>query len=846
MVQMTYFKNYTDRFFFLYGNTKDEFYTSDLKCINLDKVLHKHLSINNYKRIVYYHGTKGLSCYDEYSFKSAFSKKEIEVKKKRNLTNSVLKGVLGSRLKKNTTSNNLQTTNKNANLVKKLQDEDIVSHFDTLMKDKELQTALIFSDFNDFILHTKQEVVRNFNAKLSDWDELPSLNKNIVIFIVPQNISLKEIKSNTNRFIQWQQLTSKMFLSNEDNDIRISSQMIMISKPNKDEIFNLVNLLRLQLSWEVDWLEFDKNIDILFKLIKERDYNLKLLSAKLQELKNFNTTNILKLFDKEKEMSGSQQLAKMRGLEYLNEEIQRLVKYANSKKIVIEDAVTDEVKRILPQSKRTSLDVNLHISLTGNPGTGKTTVAKIISEIFKENNILDVGHIVKVTRDDLVGEHVGSTAIKTKEKIDQAIGGMLFVDEAYTLAKGGENDFGKEAIDTILEAMTDRNGEFSVIIAGYPDDMENFLTSNAGLKRRFAHHIHLKDYEPEVLLEIFVNRMKKDGVSFDDELEELFIHFIQNWFDTRDEKTFGNAGDVLNLFDKMAQSAIFDDRKVLIKSDVPQELQKHLKKQTDGVMAEALAKLDGIVGLESVKENIRSIIASIKMAKLRDDGSKIAAGHYIFKGNPGTGKTTVARIFGEVLKELKVLKKGHFVEVGREDLVGNHVGDTAKKTKEVLKNSQGGILFIDEAYSLSKGGENDFGKEAIDTIVPFMENNINNFTLIVAGYDEDMNKFLDANTGLKSRFTNTIHFEDYSNEELLQIFKTFSKEYVLGNGVEDAFLEKFTQMKAGAKHFGNGRESRKLFDAVRTNLDKRLLTISDLQKGDERLYMIEMEDVTTL
>ena len=174
------------------------------------------------------------------------------------------------------------------------------------------------------------------------------------------------------------------------------------------------------------------------------------------------------------------------------------------------------------------------------------------------------------------------------------------------------------------------------------------------------------------------------------------------------------------------------------------------------------------------------------------------------------------------------------------------MGQTALATKEILNSSLGGILFIDEAYSLSKGGDNDFGKEAIDTIVPFMENNIDNFTLIVAGYDEDMDKFLDANTGLKSRFTNTIHFEDYSNGELFQIFKTFSKEYVLGDGVEDVLLEIFTQIKVGAKHFGNGREARKLFDAVRTNLDKRLLTISDLQKGDERLYIIEMEDVTTL
>ena len=165
--------------------------------------------------------------------------------------------------------------------------------------------------------------------------------------------------------------------------------------------------------------------------------------------------------------------------------------------------------------------------------------------------------------------------------------------------------------------------------------------------------------------------------------------------------------------------------------------------------------------------------------------------------------------------------------------------------KEVLEASLGGVLFIDEAYSLSQGGENDFGQEAINTIVPFMENNIDRFTLIVAGYDEDMDKFLDANTGLKSRFTNTIVFEDYTNDEMLSIFKTFVKKdgYSLGSGLDERLINIFQNIREHSKHLGNGRDARKVFNSAKSNLDMRLNTIDDLVQGDSRLTIIESVDL---
>ena len=838
---MSYFQNYTERFFFLYGETKDEFYTSELKVQNLEQLLHEHLKNEAYERIVFYQGqAKGVRCYDQHSFKLTFSKKESPSnKKKASKNNPVLAGILGQRISKKSKKEKSQQNNS-LSLSKKMQDVDIVNHFHTLLEENEIKTALVFSDFNDFLTHTEKNVIRNLNTKINDWEGLSSHNQNIVIFIIPPDIPLQSLRRNTN----WEGLTSKMFVDPGADDFTTSEQMIQINIPHIDEIRNLINYYRIMKDLEVEWSEFYENINTLLKITKERNIDLKKLSSKIRPLKRFTSEGINNIFNLKKEKTGLKRLKEMSGLEYLVSEIEKLVIYANRSKKTPEILVmkSNEVQRICPQVKCQHKDVNLHIALSGNPGTGKTTVAKIIAEIFKENDILEIGHIIEATSSDLIGEHVGHTAIKTQEVIERALGGVLFIDEAYKLLS---NDFGAEAIDTLVESMTAYTGEISIIIAGYPTEIKDFISSNPGLERRFANNIRLKDYEPPILQEIFEKKMQLNNFTFSPELNEVFPYFLQNWFDARDEDTFGNAGAVLNLQERMSKNAFYQKRTKFILDDIPQEYKRHAKVRSEDSMETALKELDDIVGLESVKENIESIVRGIEMSRLRGNTQGVSAGHYIFKGNPGTGKTTVARILGTILKELKVLKKGHFTEVTREDLVGGYVGQTATKTKEVLKASLGGVLFIDEAYSLSKGGENDFGKEAIDTIVPFMENHLSDFTLIVAGYDQDMEKFLDSNTGLKSRFSHTIEFLDYSENEMLKIFKIYLKEpgFNLENGVETRLLSIFNSYKAQSKHFGNGRDARKIFNQIRANMDKRLSTYNDLVEQDERLFLITLQDL---
>lgn len=252
--------------------------------------------------------------------------------------------------------------------------------------------------------------------------------------------------------------------------------------------------------------------------------------------------------------------------------------------------------------------------------------------------------------------------------------------------------------------------------------------------------------------------------------------------------------------------------------------------------------LEELIGLNSVKQNINDIINAIKIEKLR--GGKAIAGHYIFQGNPGTGKTTVARILGAKFKELGLLSKGHFVEVKREDLVGEYIGHTAIKTKEILEKSLGGILFIDEVYTLSTGGETDFGKEAINAIVPFIEDNRDKFIVIIAGYTNEMNDFLDTNPGLKSRFNNTINFEDYTSEEMFEIFTLIAKDFKYDTQTAEKIKNHFKYLEdTKDQNFGNARDVRKTFEAIKKNQINRLIQYPDIKEQDERLYIFEEADI---
>lgn len=260
-----------------------------------------------------------------------------------------------------------------------------------------------------------------------------------------------------------------------------------------------------------------------------------------------------------------------------------------------------------------------------------------------------------------------------------------------------------------------------------------------------------------------------------------------------------------------------------------------------------LYELDNLIGLSEVKKLVREIYAFIEIQKRRAQERLVTEPlvlHMIFKGNPGTGKTTVARILGKIFCEMGVLTRGHLIEVERADLVGEYIGHTAQKTREQLKKAYGGILFIDEAYSLARGGEKDFGKESIDVLVKAMEDHKDELILILAGYQAEMESFLQTNPGLRSRFPIHIEFPDYNQQELLQIAEQIctKRQYRLSQEARLALVKRLFQTQSlGGESFGNARTVRNIIEKAIRRQAVRLMAKHNVTRQD--LMILEANDI---
>lgn len=265
-------------------------------------------------------------------------------------------------------------------------------------------------------------------------------------------------------------------------------------------------------------------------------------------------------------------------------------------------------------------------------------------------------------------------------------------------------------------------------------------------------------------------------------------------------------------------------------------------------LTELLAELDGLVGLEHVKAEVRRLTSMLQVQQLRRERNLPVietSHHLVFTGNPGTGKTTVARLLSQIYHAVGVVSRGHLVETDRGKLVAGFVGQTATKTQAALEAALGGTLLIDEAYALARGGENDFGLEAIDTIVKFMEDHRDDLAIVAAGYTDEMATLIDANPGLKSRFTRTVHFPDYTDDELVRIFVLLGDrhQYHLS---DDALVRvrHFVASEPRTRGFGNARFVRNLFETAIAHQAMRVAPLTD--PSDEQLLTLVADDIAAV
>lgn len=529
------------------------------------------------------------------------------------------------------------------------------------------------------------------------------------------------------------------------------------------------------------------------------------------------------------------------GLEEVKAEIHKLVDFT-------------QVAKAREAQGLTVPDMAYHCVFTGSPGTGKTTVARLLGDIYRELGILKSGHLVETDRSGLVGAYVGETAIKTGKLIDSALDGVLFIDEAYALASESKSDYGAEAIATLLKRMEDDRDRLVVVVAGYSEEMKAFLNSNSGMKSRFNRYIHFPDYTAKELAEMFRLRARQNQFTLSPDLEEGLDKLMEKALKHKDRQ-FGNGRYVRNLFEASVerqstrlaptQDWTKEDLMTLTLADV--DAKASSLEQDDVTLEQALAELNDLIGMENVKEEVRKIAEFCQIAKEREAaGMKNApiSYHYVFAGNPGTGKTTVARVLAKVYKALGLLEKGQLVETDRSGLVAKYVGQTAAKTSDVIDDALGGVLFIDEAYTLAEGGESDYGSEAIATLLKRMEDDRDRLIVIVAGYPEEMRHFIDSNPGLQSRFTRYLNFPDYTTAELADMFRMYARKshYVLSPTFEESLNDAMAHLTANKdKNFGNGRYVRNLFETAVERQATRLSAVPE--RTQDMLKTLELSDI---
>mgnify|MGYP000888581397 CR=1 FL=1 len=512
--------------------------------------------------------------------------------------------------------------------------------------------------------------------------------------------------------------------------------------------------------------------------------------------------------------------------------------------------------------------INVHSVFIGNPGTGKTTVAGMMGKLYKKMGLLTKGHVHEVDRVDLVGEYIGQTAPKVREAIERARGGVLFIDEAYSLARSNDDskDFGREVIEILVRELSNGPGDLAVIVAGYPKEMKHFLASNPGLKSRFNHHFEFRDYLPQELSEIAEFAAREKGIELTPEARKKIDDVIIDAYRRR-ARTFGNARFV---FDTLEKAKINLGLRVMAMPD-PQLLEQERLARVElydvagignterrdlpnipvdeQLLQESLDEMNRLIGMEKVKAQIKELVWLVRY--YRETGKDVLNSfslHTVLVGNPGTGKTTVARILTKIYKALGMLERGHVVETDRQGLVAGYMGQTAIKTAEKVEESMGGVLFIDEAYALTAriGPNGDFGDEAIQTLLKRMEDHRGQFFVFVAGYPDNMEQFLKANPGLNSRFDKVLKFEDYEPEDLSRIAHIMLAEQNLVPTPEaEAHLKDYLNFvyEYRDKYFGNARTVRGVVQEAVKNQHLRLAALPAEERDATSINILTLEDV---
>ncbi|MGH3242615.1 MAG: AAA family ATPase, partial [Spirillospora sp.] len=504
------------------------------------------------------------------------------------------------------------------------------------------------------------------------------------------------------------------------------------------------------------------------------------------------------------------------------------------------DALVAEAKaaRLRREAGMTARTRPRHLVFTGNPGTGKSKVAGILGRIYADLGVLSSGHLVEVERADLLGEYASESVLRVRRAVEQAHGGVLVVRDAHALVSAATDAArGREVLDVLLTGVQAHSEDLVVVLTGPEAELNGLLKSHPDLAAQFPRSVLFPDLTEAELVEVFAAKAADAGFALAPGVLDRVRELAES---APRERGFANARAMVNLLDRavamqgrrVLADGIVDETESLdeiLLEDVPGTLSRG----RDDVPGEPLAEIERLIGLAGIKREVAGLVAEVRAEQLRR-GANLAPAppsrHMVFTGNPGTAKTTIARLVAAVYAQLGLLSSGHLVEVTRADLVAEFIGQTAPRVRGAVERALGGVLFVDEAYALTSasGDRRDFGHEAIAELLRMMEEHRGDLVVIVAGYEGEMERFLDANPGLRSRFPKLLRFPDYSADELVTIFEFMAAEagFALAPGVLDG-LRRLVAAHPRDAAFGNARLVRNLLEAAISRQAQRITATDD-------------------
>lgn len=473
-----------------------------------------------------------------------------------------------------------------------------------------------------------------------------------------------------------------------------------------------------------------------------------------------------------------------------------------------------EVKRIKAYlSKNNAASAYINMCFLGNPGTGKFKAAKELAQILFEYKAIENNNVISFSAKEVASPYFGDGVAKLADKLKDNLGGVIYIKDADALAT--LNGAGiPEALNYIIDLM-ENNSNTCFIFSGDKELLEDLVNNNSRLNDLIRFKIHFENFNRDALKAIILAKLKEDKYSIDEDALSLFLDAVEH---SRYAPGFANARTAKTAVDKLivVQNVRTENEKndyQISKADVINYINGEgivLIGNKELGSSDAFEDLNRLIGLSEIKESVTDLISFFSINK-----NKKADFHMSFYGNPGTGKTEVARILGKLLYQEGVLPTDKFVECTRNDLVGQYIGQTAPKTRAMISKAMGGVLFIDEAYALAQGGEKDFGPEAIAELLKQMEDHRGEFCVILAGYTNEMKELFRINPGFLSRVKFNFNFPDYSNDELKGIAKIFLKkdDYQISDENLD-LLVNVVSLKRSAMHFANARSLRESISQV--------------------------------